>query len=152
MVTYLGSLIQLCCGEGGRLQTNITGLCGECLQCLGHTGFAPAHGVCDFLVYTAQAPGCSAGELFKWALGCIHFLGLNHSGSSSRVLHNGTGSVGPVFCALPDPSSSCDQVFGGRTLPSWVVHLITSLLPTTRFSGCPVGLPSQVCCVSPLGR
>ena len=61
----LGSFVQLCCGEGGRLQTNITGLCGECLQCLGHTGFAPAHGVCAFLVYTAQAPGCSAGELSK---------------------------------------------------------------------------------------
>ena len=34
-------------------------------QCLGHTGFAPTHGVCAFLVYTAQAPGCSAGELSK---------------------------------------------------------------------------------------
>ena len=91
------------------------------------------------------------GNYLKWALGCMHFPGLNCSGSSSRVLHKGPGSVGPAFCALPDPSSSCDQVFGGRTLPRWVVHLITSLLPTTRFSGCPVGLPSQVCCVSPLG-
>ena len=65
MVTYLGSLVQSCCGEGGTLQTNITGVCGECSQCLGHTGFAPAHGVFAFLVYTAQAPGCSAGELSK---------------------------------------------------------------------------------------
>ena len=31
--------------------------------------FAPAHGVCAFLVYTAQAPGCSAGELSKAGLG-----------------------------------------------------------------------------------
>ena len=65
MVIYSGSLVQLCCGEGGTLQTNITGMCGESLQCLGHTGFAPTHGMCAFLVYTAQAPGCSAGELFK---------------------------------------------------------------------------------------
>ena len=65
MVTYLGSLVQLCCGEGGILQTNITGMCGECSQCLGHIGFAPPHGVCAFLVCTAQAPGCSAGELSK---------------------------------------------------------------------------------------
>ena len=65
MVIYLGSLVQLCCGEGGTLQTNITGMCGECLQCLGHTGFGPAHGVCAFPVYTAPAPGCSAGELSK---------------------------------------------------------------------------------------
>ena len=69
MVTYLGSLVQLCCGEGGTLQTNITGVCGECLQCMDHAGFAPAHGVCDFPVYTAQAPGCSAGELSKMAPG-----------------------------------------------------------------------------------
>ena len=65
MVTYLGSLVQLCCGEGGTLQTNITGMCGKCAQCLGHTGFAPTHGVCAFLVYTAQAPGYSAGGLSK---------------------------------------------------------------------------------------
>ena len=65
MVIYLGSLAQLCCGEGGTLEKNITGVCGECSQCLGHTGFAPTHSVCAFLVYTAQAPGCSAGELSK---------------------------------------------------------------------------------------
>ena len=46
----------------------------ECLQCPGQTGFAPAQGVCAFPVYTAQAPGCSAGELSK---------------------------VGPGLCALP---------------------------------------------------
>ena len=73
MVTYLGSLVQLCCGEGGTLQTNITGMCGECLQCLGHTGFALAHGMCSFPVYTAQAPGYSAGELSKVGPG-LHAL------------------------------------------------------------------------------
>ena len=65
MVTYLGLLVQLCCGEGGTLQTSITGMCGECMQCMDHTGFAPAHGACAFLVYTAQAPGCSEGKLSK---------------------------------------------------------------------------------------
>ena len=74
MVTYLGSLFRLCCGEGGTLQTNNIGMCGECLQCLSHTGFAPTHSVHAFLVYTAQAPSCSAGELSK---------------------------VGPGLCALP---------------------------------------------------
>ena len=74
MVIYLGSLVQSCCGEGGKLQTNITGMCRKCSQCLGHTGFAPAHSVCGFPVYAAQAPGCSAGELSK---------------------------VGPGLCALP---------------------------------------------------
>ena len=83
------------------MQTNITGMCKECSQCLGHTGFAPAPCMCAFPINTAQAPGCSAGELSKAALGCMHFPGLSHSGSGSRVLHKGTDLVGPAFCALP---------------------------------------------------
>ena len=31
----------------------------------------------------------------------MHFPGLSHSGSGSQVLHKGTDSVGPAFCALP---------------------------------------------------
>ena len=73
MVTYLGSLVQLYCEEGGTLQTNITGICGECSQCLGHNGFASIHGMCAFSIYTAQVPGCSAGELSKVGPG-LHAL------------------------------------------------------------------------------
>ena len=61
MVTYLDSLVQLCFGEGGTLQTIITGVCGECLQCFSCTGFA--HSMCAFMVYSFQALGCSDGEL-----------------------------------------------------------------------------------------
>ena len=46
---------------------------GECSQCMDHTWFAPAHVVCSFPVYTAQAPGCSAGELSKAGPG-LHAL------------------------------------------------------------------------------
>ena len=68
-----GHLFRLICsvvlvrvgGARCTLQTNIAGVYEECLQCLGHTGFAPAHGVCVLPVYTAQAPGCSAGVLSK---------------------------------------------------------------------------------------
>ena len=35
MDTFLGSLVQSCCGEGGMLQTNNTAMRS---QCLGHTG------------------------------------------------------------------------------------------------------------------
>ena len=50
--------------QGGRNTANkYQWLCGECSQCLSHTGFAPTHSVRAFLVYTAPAPGCSAGEL-----------------------------------------------------------------------------------------
>ena len=74
MVTYLGSLFQYCCGDRGTLQTNISGTCGECFKCLGHTGFAPAHATCAFPPYTSQVLGCSARELSE---------------------------VGPGLCALP---------------------------------------------------
>ena len=39
------------------------------------------------------------GNYLKWSLGCVHFPELCCSGS--QVLHKGTDSVGPVFCALP---------------------------------------------------
>ena len=35
------------------------------------------------------------------ALGCMHLPGLSCSGSGTRVLLKGTGSVGPAFCVLP---------------------------------------------------
>ena len=73
MVTYLGSLVQLCCSKGGTVQTNIAGVCGECLQCLGRIEIDPAHGVCDFMVYTSQALGCSAGLLSEVGPG-LHAL------------------------------------------------------------------------------
>ena len=44
---------------------------------------------------------CSGSGLLRreWALGCVHFPGLSHSGA--RVLHKGADSVGPAFCAFP---------------------------------------------------
>ena len=41
------------------------------------------------------------GNCLKRALGCMPFQGLSCSGSGSQVLHKGTDSVGPEFCALP---------------------------------------------------
>ena len=73
MVTYLGSLVQSCYGEGGTLRTNITGMCGKCCQCLGRTGLGPTHGLCAFMFYTSQALGCSARELSEVGPG-LHAL------------------------------------------------------------------------------
>ena len=80
------------------LQTNNTGVC---LQCLSHTGPAPAHGACALPAHTAQALGCSAGNRPRPALGCMHLPGLSRSGSGTRVVLRGADSVGPAFCALP---------------------------------------------------
>ena len=115
MVIHLGSLVILCCAEGGTLQTNIHDVCRECSQCLGHTGFTPTHGMCAFPVYTAQAQVALQGNCLKWALGCMHFPGLRCSGSGSRVLHKVTDLVGSAFCAL----SRSEQL---RRPGVWRVH------------------------------
>ena len=106
---FLGSLVQSRCGEGGKLQTNNTGVC---LQCLSHTGSAPAHCACSLPAHTAQALGCSAGNHPWPALGCLHLPGLSHSGSGTRVVLRGADSVGPAFCALPRSEQLGDEVFG----------------------------------------
>ena len=95
---FLGSLVQLHCGEGGMLQTNNTGMCS---QCLGHTGPAPAHGACTLPAHTIQALACSTRNSPRPALGCMHFPGLSRSGSGTQVVLRGADSVGPAFCALP---------------------------------------------------
>ena len=110
----------MCCREGGTLQTNTTGMCRECSQCLGHTGFAPAQGMCAFLVYTAQAPGCSAGELSKAGPGLRALprskpLRFRFSGTPTRA----QTLLGLRFVSLPGPSSSGGQVLGEYTLPRW---------------------------------
>ena len=148
MVTYSGSLVQLYCGQGGAPQTCITGVCGERLQCLDHTGFAPADGACAILVYTAQVPGCSAGELSKVAPGLCALPGLSRSGSGSWVLHKGADSVGSAFCALPRSEQLRRPGAWRVHCPRWAVRLITSRLPAPRFPVCATGAPPQVCRVS----
>ena len=124
MVTYLGSLVQSCCEE--TLQSSITGVCGECSQCLGCTGFAPAHGVCTFLVYTSQAPGCSARELSE---------------------------VGPGLCAFPR-SKPLRFRFSGtpqRHSLGWACILCPSQVQAAQATGCLVSVvsPGRECILSP---
>ena len=57
--TFLGSLVQSLCEEGGMLQTNNTGMYS---QCLSHTGPAPAHSTCALPAHTAHALCCSVGN------------------------------------------------------------------------------------------
>ena len=87
---------------GGRnTANNITGMCGECSQCLGHTGFAPFMACVLSRSILLRLQVALQGLFPKQALACVHFSGLSHSGSGSQVLNKGTNSVGPVFCALP---------------------------------------------------
>ena len=100
--TFLGSLVQLCFGEGGTLQTNNTGVCS---QCLSHTGPAPAHGACALPAHTAQALSCSAGTHPKPALGCMHLPGLSRSGLGTLVVLRGADSLGLHSVPFSGPSS-----------------------------------------------
>ena len=137
MVTYLVSLVQSCCGEGGTLQTNITGVCGECSQCLGHTGFAPTHGVCAFPVYTSQALGCSAGELSEVGPGLralprskpltFRFLG---TPQRSRL------RWACVLCPSQVQAAQETRCLVSAVSPRWGVGLITCPIPAAGFSGC----------------
>ena len=152
-LTYLGSLVQLCCGDGGTLQTNITGMCGKCSRCLGHTGFSPAYGMCAFPVYTAQAPGYSAEELSKVGPGLSALprskpLRFRFSGMPQR--HR----LGWVCILYPSQvrAAQVTRCWQAHS-PRWTVRLITSPVPGPRFPGCSARAPralSQVCHVSSL--
>ena len=152
MTTYLGSLVQLCCGEEGTLQTNITGVFGgECSQCLVHTEFTPTHSMCAFPFYTAQSPGCSAGELSKVGPG---LRALPRSKLRFRFLGNPQRHrLGwtCVLCPSQVQAAQATRCLASEFSSSGAVCLITSLVPAAWFPGCAVVAPSQVCCVSPLG-
>ena len=120
----LGSLVQSCCGEGGMLQTNNTGVCS---QCLNHTRSAPAHGACGLPAHTAQALGCSAGNHPRPALGCMHLLGLRHSASGTRVVLRGGLCWACVLCL--------SQLRAAR-----VMRCLASVVTATYCLSCPCRL------------
>ena len=74
--SFLGSLVQSRCGEGGMLQTNSTVVC---TQCVSPAGPVPSRGA-----QTALVLRCSAGNRLRLALGCMHLLGLSCSGLALR--------------------------------------------------------------------
>ena len=105
MVSCSGSLVPSRCGEGGALQTGVAGVCGAHSQCSGHTGFAPARGVCF------PCLPCSGSRLLSVlrAPSCVRF---QFSGTPQKC----SLSWARVLC-LPRPSSSGSQELDGRSLP-----------------------------------
>ena len=123
MVIYLDSLVQLCCKEGGALQTNITDIYGECSQCLSPTGFVPTHSMCVSSVYTAQAPDCSAGELSK---------------------------VGPELRSLPRSKPLRFRFSGSpqRCRRGWACFLCLSQVPAAQATMCLASALSPIRCAA----
>ena len=121
MVTNLGLLVQLCGGEGGTLQINITGVCvGGACSVWTTLDLPQLKAACASQVYTAQAPGCSARGLLE---------------------------VGPAFRVLP--SSKLLRFRGtpqGHTL-CWTCILCPSQVQAAQVTRCLVSTLSQVGCV-----
>ena len=132
------------------MQTNITGMFGECPQFLGHIRFAPTHGVCAFPVYTAQAPDCSAGELPKASPGLrtlprSTLLRFRFSGTSQR---HRLGWV-CVLCPFQVQAAQVTRCLASALSPGVAEHLITSPVWLLIFLGVQRGQPlSGVPCVS----
>ena len=145
MVTYLGSLVQSCCGEGGALHTK-SQVCVGSSQCLGHTGFPPLTACVLSRSTLPRLQVALQRRCLRQALGCVHFPGLRRSGSGSRVPHKGAGSVGPSFCALP----TSEQL---RRSGAWPAHtpqvrrILSSPRPSPSASWVHSGI-SGVPCVS----
>ena len=105
------------CLEGGALQTNVTGACGDTRSVRPHW-VCPAHGVCFPRVR------CSGSRLpyRERALRCVRFQ------CSGPPQKRGLGWA-CVLC-LPRPSSSSRQEPGGRALPG-AVRLSPSAVPAS---------------------
>ena len=141
----------LCCGDRRTLQTNTTGMCGDCSQCIDHTGFATAQGSMYF-----PGPHCPgsrvlckgpvlSGPAFHALTKCKP---LRFSGTPQG--HRPRWAV--CFVLFPGPCSPGDWVLGEHTVPDGHCVLFISPVLDTQFPRCSVNALSQVCCVSPLGR
>ena len=101
VVTYLGSLVQLCSDREEHCKQ-------ISLACVGsvHRVWATL-GLCLLLACVLswstllRLQVALQGNCLRRAQGCLKFPGLSCSGSGSRVLHKGTELGGPGFCALP---------------------------------------------------
>ena len=118
------------------LQTNITGMCS---QCLSHTGPAPTHGACSLPAHTAQALGCSTASL-----GCSEAgPGLHASPRSKPLRFRYSGS--PQRCRLSWACVFCPSQVRAAQVMRCLASTIaaTYCLPAAQLSRCTTGPPSQ---------
>ena len=138
----------MCCGEGETLQILLACVWSD-LSVWALLGLPPLMACMLSLSILLRLQVALQGNSLEQALGCVHFQGLSCSGSGPWVLHKGTDSVGPAFCALPRSEQLRRSVLGDRTVPRWAVHLITSPIPASRASWVRSGRAvSGVRCVS----
>ena len=70
------SLVLLCYGEGGALQTNTVAVCGECSQWMDHMGVCHSTRQHAFLKSKLlKLPGAPWGHSPSWGTHLVHFPG-----------------------------------------------------------------------------
>ena len=143
MFTYFVSLVQSCCGEGGTLQTNITGVCGECSQCLSCTGFAPYSWRMCFPRLHFSVSRLLCREMSEAGPG-LHVLPRS---KPLRFRFSGTPqrcrlSWACVLCPSQLRAVQVTRCLASALSSRWGVRLITYPVPAAQFSGCAVGAPS----------
>ena len=99
MVTYLGSLVQSCCGREEHCKRLSLACVGSARSVSATLGLPPLTTcvLSQSMLLRLQV----ALQLSKAGLGCVPVPGLSCSGSGSQVLHKDADLTGPVFCALP---------------------------------------------------
>ena len=122
-----GHLFRLTCSavlQGGRDTANKHHWCvWGALAVSGPTGFAPTHGVWACPVYTAQAPGCSAGELSEGSPGLCALprstpLRFRFSGTPQR--HRLSWAC--VSCPSQVPAAQATRCLASSVLPAgWCI-------------------------------
>ena len=120
-------------------------MCGKCSQCLGHSGFAPAHGVCAFPVYNSQALDCFAGELSDAGPG----LRVLPRSKQLRFMFSGTPQRyrlgwACILCPSQVQAAQVTRCLVSAVTPRLGVHLITFSIPAAQFSVCTMGTPFQL--------
>ena len=148
MVTFLGSLVQFCCVEGGTLKTNHWRVWGVL------SVFQP-HWVCP-RSQRGYFHGlhCSGSRLLCWELSEVG-PGLRALPRSKPLRFRFSGTPqrrrlgwACVLCPSQVRAAQVTRCLSSTVTPSWGVHLIASPVPAAQFSGCTRGAPSQVCPVS----
>ena len=128
------------CGVGREEHCKQISLaCVGSAQCLGRTGFAPAHGMCAFPVYTSQALGYSVKELSEAGPG-------SHALPRSKPLrfrYSGTPQRRRLCWACVLCPFQVQAAQETRCLQVRLLQLIDSPVPAAWFSGCITGTPSQ---------
>ena len=135
MATYLGSLVQLCCGEGGTLKTILLACVGSAHGGCTTLGLPHPKAACTSWVHTVQAPDCSARALSHVGP-AFRALPRSKSLRFSGVPQGHRSRWAVCFVPFPGPRSSGDCMLGECTVPGGWYILFTSQVLASWFPRC----------------